>query len=198
MRGEDHRVKTKGDKANNITPAPLTVDIYTQISLPIKENLRDNAFASITPFPDSTQPRVMVIGLKDIYDKFVTMTIRGKVRQIFANYVDADDVMQNYDKINAEISTTVIDAVILSKAPFQVVIVQLSNVKEDDDILKSQNDQMAAKNKVNEILAIGEAIKNNPQYLQMKKYEVLEKIGGKANNLSVIFSEGKEPNLLIK
>ena len=196
--GEDHRVKTKGDKAKNVTPAPLTVDIYVQVALPTEEQLRDNAFASITPKDDSTQERVKTIQLKDIYNKFVTMTVRGRVRQIFAEYVDADDVMQNYDKINAEIAKAVIEIVASSKAPFQVVSVQLSNVKEDDDILKSQNDQMAAKNKVNEINALGEAIKQNPQYLQMKKYEVLEKIGEKSNNLSIIFSDGgKEPNLLI-
>ena len=187
--GEDHRVRT-------LDRTPLSVDIYVQIAIPVDENLRDGAFASITPKATGTD-RVSVISITDVYDKFVKMIVRGKVREIFAKYKNADEIMQKYAVINAEIGAMVLDVFKQSKAPCELIGAQLSNVKEDADVLASQNQLVAADNKVKEIEKIGEALKNNPQYAMIKKWDALQEIAKSGKNVTIIVSDGRDPVIAI-
>lgn len=187
---EDHRVMTK--------TTPLTVDIYVQMAIPKDATLRNNAFSSITPKPTEIE-RVSVIKLEDVYTRFAKMTVRGKVRGIFSKYNDWTDVMNNYDKINAEIGLMVIQVFKNSNVPLELISVQLSNVKEDQRIWDSKNEQEAALQKVKSIEAIGAAMRNNPGYIQIRKWEVLEKIIESPNSakISLIVSDDKSPNYTI-
>ncbi len=179
---EDHRVMTQ--------TSPLTVDIYVQMAVPKDKKLRNNAFASITPTA-SNQERVSIIYLEDVYKRFAQMTVRGKVRGIFAKYKNWDSVMANFDKVNAEIGLMVMDVFKTSNVPLDLISVQLSNVKEDQKIWDSKNEQEASFNKVKSIEAIGNAMKNNPGYIQIRKWEVLDKIVTSPNaaNISLIVSD---------
>ncbi len=184
---EDHRVMTK--------TSPLTVDIYVQLRVPKELKLRENAFASVTPVPyvsnGTTQDRVSVIYLEDVYERFAKMTIRGKVRGIFAKYKDYQDVMDNFDKVNAEIGLMANDVFKNANVPLDLIDIQLSNVKEDETIWASKNEKEASLNKVASIEAIGAAIKNNPGYIQIRKWEVLGEIikSPNAANINLIVSD---------
>lgn len=189
--GEDHRVMTQ--------TTPLTVDIYVQMELPKDAKLRNTAFASITPASYKGDDRVSVIYLQDIYKRFAQMTIRGKVRGIFSKYKGWEEVMNNFDKVNAEISQMVMDVFKSSNTPLELINVQLSNVKEDQRIWDSKNELEAAKNKVQAINSIGEALKNNPNYILIRKWEVLEKLVTSPNaaHINLIVSDDKVQQPLI-
>jgi hypothetical protein len=188
--GEDHRVMTK--------TTPLTVDIYVQMSIPKDKNLINNAFASVTSIPyagsGDNQNRVSVIYLKDVYEKFAQMTVRGKVRGIFSKYQSWDSVMVHFDKINAEIGLMVMDVFKNANVPLDLVSVQLSNVKEDETIWASKNEQQATLSKINSINALGKAMRDNPGYIEVRKWEVLEKIVSSPNaaRISLIVSDDKQ------
>jgi hypothetical protein len=140
---EDHRVRTKDG-------TPLNVDIYVQIAVPIEPEVVDAAFSSITP-KETDKSRIFQISVQDIYERFAQMTVRGKVREIFAGYKDADDIMQNYAKVNAEIELMAHEVFKKSGAPCTLVSAQLSNVKEDGEILESKNKLVAARNEAEAI-----------------------------------------------
>jgi hypothetical protein len=156
----------------------------------------DGIFAQITPVEDPKQKRVSIISISSIYERFAKMTIRGNVRAMFARYKDADDVMANYEKINGEISQMIINVVKESKAPFQIVSAQLSNVKEDPTILESKNKLVAANNEVAAIEKVGDAIRKNPNYIEARKWDVIEKVGAKTASNLIVITDGKNSQQL--
>lgn len=164
---EDHRVRTKDG-------TPLSVDIYVQVAVPTEDDVLDDAFASVTPQLVDGRSRVYIVGLEEIYIRFAKMTIRGKVREIFANYDDADAIMENYAKINAEIGLMALEVFEKSEAPCILISAQLSNVKEDEDILKSKNENVAAENQAKSIREIGQALRDYPEYETFLKWETVK------------------------
>lgn len=185
----DHRVRTKDG-------APVAVDIYVQMAVPQDKKLRDGIYAMISPTPTS-DPRVSIITISSIYNQFAKMTIRGNVRGIFAKYQNVDSVYAHYTEINAEISLMVINVIKQSKAPFEILNAQLSNVKEDPTILESKNALVAAKNQVEAANMLGKAIKENPQYLESRRLEVLEKIGVASKNTIIVMDTKSNSTLTI-
>lgn len=186
---QDRRVKTKDQ-------TPLSTDVYIQIAVPTDEKLRDNAFASITPIKISE--RVYEIKLENIYKAFAQMVVRGKIREAFTKYKNTQEVMDNYALLNAEIGASVIEVFKKSKMPCELVSVQLSNIIEDPDVLKSKNDLLSSANKVKEIENIGKVIRENPQYAVMMKWESLKTIAKEnKGNVTIIVSDGKEPVISI-
>lgn len=184
----DHRVRTKDG-------APVAVDIYVQVAVPQDKNLRDGIFSMISPQP-TQDARVSAITIGAVYSQFAKMTIRGNVRSIFAKYQNVDSVYANYAKINAEISLMIIDVIKQSKAPFEILNAQLSNVKEDPTILDSKNKLVAARNEVEAAKMLGEAINKNANYLEMRRLQVLEKIGG-LSKATVIVMDTKNSSVTI-
>ena len=184
----DHRVRTKDG-------APVAVDIYVQVAVPQDKNLRDGIFSMISPQPTG-DARVSAITIGAVYSQFAKMTIRGNVRSIFAKYQNVDSVYANYAKINAEISLMIIDVIKQSKAPFEILNAQLSNVKEDPTILDSKNKLVAARNEVEAAEMLGEAINKNANYLEMRRLQVLEKIGG-LSKATVIVMDTKNSSVTI-
>jgi hypothetical protein len=75
-----------------------------------------------------------------------------------------------------------------------LVDVQLSNVKEDETIWASKNEQQATLSKINSINALGKAMRDNPGYIEVRKWEVLEKIVSSPNaaRISLIVSDDKQ------
>jgi regulator of protease activity HflC (stomatin/prohibitin superfamily) len=114
------------------------------------------------------------------------MTIRGNVRSIFAKYHNVDSVYAHYTEINAEISLMVINVIKQSKAPFEILNAQLSNVKEDPTILESKNKLIAARNEAKAADELGKAIKENPQYMEARRLQVLERVGASSKNTLII------------
>jgi hypothetical protein len=180
---QDHRIMLKKG-------TPVTVDIRTQVAVPTDPSLRNAIFAMITPRTDANNSRVMFITLTDIYMKYATMTIRGKTREIFAQYDDYADVMKNYAKINGEIAKMVADVFKNNNVPLELISAQISNVKPDETVWQANNKMAAADAEVTAIEKVGKAMRENPGYLQFKKWETIEKVAGR-NNLTIIVG-GKE------
>lgn len=174
----DHRVRTKDG-------APVAVDIYVQMAVPQDKKLRDGIFAMISPQPTNDE-RISIITIDAVYSQFAKMTIRGNVRSIFAKYHNVDSVYAHYTEINAEISLMVINVIKQSKAPFEILNAQLSNVKEDPTILESKNKLIAARNEAKAADELGKAIKENPQYMEARRLQVLERVGSSSKNTLII------------
>lgn len=176
---EDHRIMTK--------KTPLTVDVYIQVALPTDEKLRDAAFSSMTPTPWANETRMSVITLGDIYKKFAQLTVRGKCRGIFTHYENYDSVMAHFDKINAECFASIIQIFKSSSTPLTVIDAQISNVKEDEEIWKSKNELEAAKTKAAAIDIVNAAMRRNPNYIEARQWDVIEKGFTSSNPPSMTF-----------
>ena len=174
----DHRVRTKDG-------APVAVDIYVQVAVPQDKKLRDGIYSMLSP-QATTDARVSTISVNAVYSQFAKMTIRGNVRKIFAKYQNVDSVYANYAAVNAEISLMVISVIKESKAPFEVLSAQLSNVKEDPTILESKNKLVAAQNEVAAAELLGNAIRKNPNYMEMVRLQTIEKIGTSGKSSIII------------
>lgn len=185
----DHRVRTKDG-------APVAVDIYIQVAIPQDKALRDAIYTMISPTPTS-DPRVSIITTSAVYNQFAKMTIRGNVRGIFSKYQNVDSVYAHYTEINAEISLMIINVIKQSKAPFEIINAQLSNVKEDPLIFESKNKVVAAKNEVEAAQMLGEAIRKNPQYLESRRLDVLEKIGVASKNTIIVMDTKSNTSLTL-
>jgi hypothetical protein len=171
--------------------------MYVQIAVPADLTARDGIFSMVTAKPLPGVQRVSVITVEDIYNRFTHLAIRGSVRSIFAQYKNTDEIMQNYDKINAQIAESAIQAVKQSNAPFQILGAQLSNVKEDPAILASKNKLVGTSNEVLSIEKIGNAIRNNPGYLDARRLDVLEKAAGNSKSNLVIMDSRGNVNLAL-
>lgn len=181
---EDHRVRTSDG-------TPLAVDIYIQISVPETKEGQLAAIQSITPIASKDEDRVYIVSLEDIYSQFAQMIIRGKVREIFAKYPSADEVMKNYEKINNEINLMVINVFEKSKTPVALINTQLSNVKEDESVLKSKNKILEAQNESDAIEKVGQKLRQYPEYLELQKIKTYSEAAAKAASVSFIISDSK-------
>ncbi len=180
---EDHRIIAK-DKT------PLAVDIYVQVMVPDEKKMRDSIFAQVTPVPIQGQDRASKITLEQIYSQFARMTIRGKTRQIFAEYKGYMDVMSKYDQVSKQVAGMIAETFRETKVPLKLVAGQLSNVKADETVWAAENQAAAAAAQVSVINDIGTAMRNNPAYLEKYKWDVLKDIAGK-QNLTIIVDGGR-------
>ncbi len=185
----DRRCRTKDG-------APVAVDVFVQVAVPQDKQLRDGIFSMLPPVqtPDG---RVSTITVQDVYNQFAKMTIRGNVRAIFAKYQNVDSVYSHYAEVNAEISLMIIKVIKESKAPFEILNAQLSNVLEDPAILDSKNKVVAAKNEVEAANMLGDAIKKNPFYLESRRLQVLEKIGTASKSTVIVMDTKNSTNIAL-
>ena len=179
----DHRLRTADG-------TPLNGDIYVQIGVPTDKSTLDDVFTSITP-RRTDNSRVYLVSIVEIYKQYAQMTVRGKVREIFAGYETTELVMANIAKINGEITLAAHEIFENSGAPVELMSVSLSNIKEDDEILASKNALIAAENKAKQIKIEGEALRNNPNYLKLRELDVLEKFAKNTGN-TLILTMGDE------
>jgi len=182
---EDHRLRTSDG-------TPLNGDIYVQIGVPTDKSTLDDVFTSITP-QQTNNKRVYEVSIIKIYEQYAQMTVRGKVREIFAGYKDAEAVMANIEKINGQITLASHEIFKNSGAPVLLMSVSISNIKEDDEILKSKNDLIAAQNEAQSIALIGRAMRENPQYLEKYKWDVISEFSSQTGNTLILSEGGSQP-----
>jgi len=182
---EDHRLRTSDG-------TPLNGDIYVQIGVPTDKTTLDDVFTSITP-KQSDNDRVFEVSIVDIYVQYAQMTVRGKVREIFAGYKSAEDVMSNIEKINGQITLAAHEIFKNSGAPVLLMSVSISNIKEDDEILASKNALIAAQNEAQSIALIGRAMRENPQYLEKYKWDVIKEFSDKTGNTLILSAGNDDP-----
>jgi len=188
---EDHRVRPQDG-------TPLTTDLYVQISMPDDDQSILNAVKSVTPDAINGEDRVSVISLSKIYTQYVQMTIRGKFREIISNYDKSETILKNVSKVNAETGLAAAEVFKKSKAPCQLMLVQISNVQEDRLIVDSKNKVKEAQNEADAINKISEALKNNPKYLELKKYETYKYIADRnKGTISFNIFDGQTPPIVV-
>ncbi len=181
---DDHRITPKKRGIR------LTVDVYVNVAVPEDVKERDSIFAQITPKPktDVGKDRVSIITLEDVYSQLAQDSIRGKTRVIFASYEDDADVNQHRKKISDEIAAMVDSTFKENHVPLRLVSVQLSNATGDQDAWKTDALEVAADSEVRQIEKIGEAIRQNPGYLEYLKYKTMADIAatGSKNGTNTI------------
>lgn len=182
---EDHRLRTSDG-------TPLNGDIYVQIGVPTDKSVLDDVFSSITP-QQTDNNRVYLVSIVEIYKQYAQMTVRGKVREIFAGYKSTGEVMANIEKINGEITLASHEIFKNSGAPVLLMSVSISNIKEDDEILASKNALIAADNKVQEIERVGKILKQYPGYIELEELKVLAKFAETSGNTLILTIGDDQP-----
>lgn len=182
---EDHRLRTSDG-------TPLNGDIYVQIGVPTDKSVLDDVFTSITP-TQTGNDRVFQVSIVKIYEQYAQMTVRGKVREIFSTYKTTDEVMANIEKINGQITLASHEIFKNSGAPVLLMSVSISNIKEDDEILKSKNELIAAQNEAQSIALIGRAMRENPQYLEKYKWDVIKDFSATSGNTLILSAGDDQP-----
>ena len=174
----DHRLRTSDG-------TPLNGDIYVQIGVPTDKTVLDDVFTSITPTQTDNR-RVYRVSIVDIYKQYAQMTVRGKVREIFAGYKTTSEVMSSIEKINGQITLASHDIFKNSGAPVLLMSVSLSNIKEDDEILASKNALIAAENEAQSIKMIGEAMRKYPEFNEKYKLDVISEFAKQTGNTLIL------------
>ena len=182
---QDHRLRTSDG-------TPLNGDIYVQIGVPTDKSTLDDVFTSITPSKTDNK-RVYNVSIVRIYEQYAQMTVRGKVREIFAGYASAEEVMSNIGKINGQITLASHEIFKNSGAPVLLMSISISNIKEDDEILASKNALIAAMNEAQSIALIGKAMRENPQYLEKYKWDVISGFSETTGNTLILSEGGNQP-----
>ena len=71
--------------------------------------------------------------------------------------------------------------------------VSISNIKEDDEILKSKNELISAQNDAQSIELIGRAMRAKPSYLEKYKWDVIKEFSATSGNTLILSDGGSQP-----
>ena len=185
----DHRVMTK-------KKIPLEVDCYVRLAVPDKKEDRNNIFALVTAKAVAGDPRVRTISLEDVYTQFAKMDVRGKMREIFAEYEDDTAILNAMKELNQKMSAEAISVFSANGVPLRMQNCQLSNMKVDDVIWQAEVKRAAATIEADRIRTIGKAISENPGYIQYTKWDVIKTSGIK--EMTVIDNPGAPLAISVK
>jgi hypothetical protein len=183
---EDHRIL--------IGKTPVSVDVYVRMVVPVDIDKRNAVFAQVTA--NAKEDRVRIITTKDIYEKFAKMDIRSGIRSVLQKEEDINGIIKNLDKFNDKLGAMAIQMFERSGTPLIVQNVTISNVKLDESIWAAENQKAAALAQVEVINKVGAALRANPEYLSIRKYDTYEKISSKIGNFTII--EGNPNGIVIK
>lgn len=167
----------------------VTTDVYVRMIVPTDAQKRSAIFAQITPGKE--QGRTSTISLTDIYTRFAVMDVRAAIRQVLGKYDSVSQVNRNREKINNDLAKAVKDMFERSGVPLDLQNVTISNVQEDENIVTSKNNNEAAISEVEKIKKVGQALRENPGYLQVRKYEAYEKMAAKGTTIYIV--DGNTP-----
>ncbi len=176
--GRDNRI--------NIGGIPVSVDVYVRMCVPKEEAKRNGIFSQITPEAFGEEKRVNAIKLNTIYERLARMDVRSAIRQVISKYSSIDTVVKHQDRVNDEIAAKILEMFQRSSVPLDLQNVVISNVQADPTILAAENATRSALAEVERIRKIGEAIRENPQYLQSKKYDTYKELAGKGTTIYII------------
>jgi hypothetical protein len=184
--GEDHRIL--------IGKTPIAVDVYVRMSIPQELDRRNALFSLITA--KASGDRVSTITIKDVYERFAKMDVRSGVRSVLQKEDNVDSVLKDLDSFNDNLGKMAIQMFERSGTPLVVQNVTISNVKMDAKIWEAENQKAAALAQVEVIKQVGAALRANPEYLSIRRYDTYEKIAGKIGSFTII--EGNPGGIIIK
>lgn len=178
----DNRVK--------IGNMPVTVDIYVRMKVPSDDKKRSAIFAQITP--SIKKDKVSTIMVNDVYTKFAKMDVRSAIRQVLCEYKSVEDVVKNQAAVNDRLGKEILAMFERSGVPLDLQNVTISNIQEDISILAAENKKQSALSEIETIRMTGKAIRENPEYLIMKKYETYEKMAAKGTTIYIIDGDDRK------
>lgn len=189
--GEDHRVLTQDG-------VPVSVDVYVRLMVPNDKGIMTQILAQVTPNTFKGDPaNVARIQVNDIYVKFAQPEVRGAIRALFAQYPNYEAVYADFANIPTKLGSTLTDMFKKSNIPLSMMDVSLSNVKPDEALWAAKNNQASADAQVQAIQKIGDAMKNNPGYVEYLKWQQLLEIAKTCPNVTIIVGDGNTPSISI-
>lgn len=189
---EDHRVLTKDG-------VPVSVDVYVRLIVPPDKKTWTNILAQVTPKHYSGDPNKGIAGdpsevqrvyVNDIYEKFARPEVRGAIRTLFASYDNYEAVYTDFQNIPEKLGDMLEGIFEDAGVPLTMMQVSLSNVKPDEALWAAKNQQAAANAQVEAIKAVGQAIRDNPGYVEYMKWEYLLKIAQSGQNVTIVVGDG--------
>jgi hypothetical protein len=186
---EDHRIIIK--------KTPVTVDVYVRMIAPKEDDKRSALFASFTPtLTPSLGDRVYVITLEEVYKKFAQMDVRSGIRAVLQQQDSVETILSNLEMYNDKLGEIALKMFNKSGVPLVLQNVTISNIKKDNSILEAENEKAKALAQVYVIDQLGAAVRRNPEYKLLKKYDTYEKIASKIGNFTII--DGQPEGIVIK
>jgi len=189
---EDHRVLTRDG-------VPVSVDVYVRLIVPPDKSIWDKILAEVTPIHyngDQTKgipadpSEVQRVFVSDIYTKFAQPEVRGAIRTLFASYDNYEAVYSDFANLPKKLGDKLAIIFKDSDVPLNMMQVSLSNVKPDEALWAAKNQQAAAEAQVAAIKAVGQAMKDNPGYVEYMKWEYLLKIAQTGTNVTIVIGDG--------
>jgi hypothetical protein len=198
---EDHRCLL-GDKS------PLTLDVRLLLALPDYEKPEgrkelNRLFLLGNPVVvEGTDKRVLRISAESVYNDQARQLVRGRLRQLCANYKDFDTIFASLADTSEKGFTKQIEHEIagilkLQNVPLSLVSAFPSNIKPDDSIIDATAAKMAAEKRVQSIQTITDFLDRDKTGSRVLVYrmQVLQEIVNKAEtngHNTVILSTGSE------
>jgi hypothetical protein len=204
---EDHRCLL-ADKS------PLTLDVRLLLALPDyekPEGKKELARLFLLGNPvvvEGTDKRVLRISAESVYNDQARQLVRGRLRQLCANYKDFDTIFASLADTSEKGFTKQIEHEIagilkLQNVPLSLVSAFPSNIKPDDSIIEATAAQMAADKRVVAIKKITDFLDADKTGSRVLVYrmQVLQEIVNRAEtngHNTVVLSTGSEgPTSLI-
>jgi regulator of protease activity HflC (stomatin/prohibitin superfamily) len=204
---EDHRCLL-GDKS------PLTLDVRLLLALPDyekpegKKELNRLFLLGNPVVVAETSSRVLRISAESVYNDQARQLVRGRLRQLCANYKDFDTIFASLADASEKGFTKQIEHEIagilkLQNVPLSLVSAFPSNIKPDDSIIEATAAQMAADKRVVAIKKITDFLDADKTGSRVLVYrmQVLQEIVNRAEtngHNTVVLSTGSEgPTSLI-
>ena len=201
---EDHRCLT-GDKA------PLTLDVRMLFALPDYETTqgkKDLARIFMLGNPQEvvgTNARVLRISAESVYNEQAKQSVRGKIRQICAQYENFDAVFNAFKNdeggFTRQIERIVNDVLQERNVPLRLVNAFPSNIKPDPSVIEAIAAQQAAEKRVKAIRTLTDFLdedKTGSRLLiyQMQTWQEIVNKGNSNGHNTIFFAPGGTTNVL--
>jgi hypothetical protein len=204
---EDHRCLL-ADKS------PLTLDVRLLLALPDyekPEGKKELARLFLLGNPqavEGSEKRVLRISAESVYNDQARQLVRGRIRQLCANYKDFDTIFSSLadtsDKgFTKQIEHEIAGILKLQNVPLALVSAFPSNIKPDDSIIDATAAKMAAEKRVESIRTITDFLDRDKTGSRVLVYrmQVLQEIVNRAetngHNTVILSTGGDAPGSII-
>jgi len=172
---------------------PLTIDVRLLLALPDyttadgKKDLMRLATLG-NPRQGANGGRTLELTAQSIYNEQARLQVRGKIREICAQYNSVEAVFQSIadtsdDGLSKRIRRAVANALVHSRVPLHLVDAVVSNVKPDPTVMEAIAAKQAAEKRVEAIGVITKFLADDPDGSRRLVYrmQVLQEIVAKAD-----------------
>jgi len=186
--GEDHRCLVGPNKE------AMSLDVRLVLALPnyeTPEGKKDlqRLFLLGNPIPSGEGGRVLRLTASSIYEQQAQLQVRGKMRQLCAQYKSFDDAFAAFgdegeNGFSRKIERAVAQALAENNVPLRLVSAVVSNMKPDQTVIDAISAKQAAEKRVQAIQVITDFLGQDPDGTRKLVYrmQVLQEIVAKADD----------------